>query len=90
MSNKQITGIVKDAEITEDRRGLQLMIESNGRIFKVISTIDDPWLRVPKGKDPVEELQKVCSLLKGIEIVDGAPTPIPGFTPRQITIQEGC
>jgi len=83
-----IKGQLLFASVTTDGEGISLRLQSpEGKIIECISTIQDDWLKIPPGKNPQKELQKVCDLLNGYErLSDGSILPIKDYKPKIITI----
>jgi len=72
VDTKKIQGSVVKAEVLPNENGIMLRILlDNNKYVVVTSTTEDPWLRIPEGKDAKKELQEVCDLFNGYKIVNG-------------------
>jgi hypothetical protein len=88
MSNL-ITGIIVDAVLNKNEDGIVMKIFVNGQYVFCESTINENWLKIPKGKNAKEELLKVCDLLTGYQVINGERQLIPGFKHKEVNIVKG-
>ena len=86
MPREEIIGTILEAKVSEDFEGIVMKIRSNNRDIYCKATTQEQWLKIPVGKNPQKELQKVCDLLTGYNVVDGEKIPITGFVHKQVKI----
>jgi hypothetical protein len=87
MSGKTIMGTIVNAEVIDESSIVLRIFLDNNRYVSIIRTTEDPWFRIPPGRDPVTELQEVCDLFNGFRIVDGEREPILNFVQKRILIE---
>jgi hypothetical protein len=87
MSDKSIMGTIVNAEVINESSIILRILLDNNRYVSIIRTTEDPWFRIPSGRDPVTELREVCDLFNGFRIVDGEREPTLNFVQKRILIE---